>query len=218
MSVKKTIQKKKTSQKKSNINKELVRDFKKAYANSVVDVCRYLTHDDNGDERLRGNGYLSQYGLVKTVYQQGMPVEGEIEEAHIIFSIDKSVKCNSQTFEKMVEVVEEVEGLLVEDFMEMMEKTNGEWFRSVDWTKASSILDLNSRMCQKSSNCWKFSFEPIDDPQGTLRAGWVPTRVKALYGKVNEDDYQHNRDIWESYGYESNSESDEDEDEDEDEE
>ena len=209
MPVKKSIQKKKASQKKPIINKVLVEDFKKAYANSVVDVCRYLTHDDNGDNRLRGNGYLSQHGMVSVVYQQGRPVEDEIEEAHIIFSIDKSAKCNSQTFDKMVEAIDEVEGLLVEDFMEMMEKTNGEWFRNVNWTKASSILNLTSLMGQRSNNCWKFSFEPIDDPHGTLRAGWVPTRVKALYAKVKDDDYQHNRDNWVSYGYESYSEDEE---------
>ena len=211
MPVKKSIQKKKASQKKPIINKVLVEDFKKAYANSVVDVCRYLTHDDNGDNRLRGNGYLSQHGMVSVVYQQGRPVEDEIEEAHIIFSIDKSAKCNSQTFDKMVEAIDEVEGLLVEDFMEMMEKTNGEWFRNVNWTKASSILDLTSPMSQRSNNCWKFSFEPIDDPHGILRAGWIPTRVKALYAKVKEDDYQHNRDIWDSYGYESYSEEEDEE-------
>ena len=213
MPVKKSIQKKKASQKKPIINKVLVEDFKKAYANSVVDVCRYLTHDDNGDNRLRGNGYLSQHGMVSVVYQQGRPVEDEIEEAHIIFSIDKSAKCNSPTFDKMVEAIDEVEQLLVEDFMEMMEKTNGEWFRNVNWTKASSILDLTSPMSQRSNNCWKFSFEPIDDPHGILRAGWIPTRVKALYDEVEQKDYQHNRDIWDSYGYESYSEDDDSEEE-----
>ena len=216
MPVKKTIQKKtsqKSPKKKPAINAELVEDFKNAYADSIVSVCRYLTHDDNGDHRLRGNGYLSQHGLVSIIYQQGRPVEDEIEEAHIIFSIDKSAECNSQTFDKIVEAIDKVEALLVEDFCEMMEKTYGQWFRNVNRNSASSILDLTSRLSSRSNNCWKFSFEPIDDPHGTLRAGWVPTRVKALYAKVKDDDYQHNRDIWESYGYESYSEDDDSEEE-----
>ena len=40
MQVKKTIQKKKNSK----INSELVSDFKKAYADGIVSICRYLTH------------------------------------------------------------------------------------------------------------------------------------------------------------------------------
>ena len=217
MPVKKTIQKKKASQKKPIINKALVEDMKNAYADSIVSVCRYLTHDDNGDRRLRGNGYLSQHGLVSVIYQQGRPVEDEIEEAHIIFSIDKNAECNSITYDAMIEAIEEVNELLLEDFQEMMEKTYGQWFRNVNRTSVSSILDLTGRMHRKSDTCWKFSFEPIDDPHGKLRSGWVPTRVKEVYDDVKGEDYQRNRDIWESYGYESEEEEEEEEEDEDDE-
>ena len=210
---KKTIQKKPAS--KKSVNTKLVSDFTNAYADTIVSICRHLTHNDDSSidyHRLRGRGYLSSFGSVNLVYQAGYPNwDNEIDNAHIIFTIDKKEKINKETTKKMEEAIEEVNSLLIEDFSEMMEKTYGDWYRNVNKNNVSSILDLNSAMHCSSSNKWSLSFTPIDDVHGPLRNGWIPKRVKEVYDEFTEDDYQHNRDIWENYGYESEEDEEDDE-------
>ena len=217
---KKTIQKKSSTKKTSSkkvINKKLVSDFKEAYADAIVSVCRHLTHNYDSSidyHRLRGNGYLSGFGSINLIYQAGKPNwDDEIDNAHIIFSIDKKEKINEETNTAIEKVIEEVNELLIEDFQEMMEKTYGDWYRRVNKNDESSILDLNSTMHSSSENKWSFSFTPIDDVHGPLRNGWIPKRVKEVYDKYTSSDEQHNRDIWIHYGYESEEEEESDEDE-----
>jgi len=221
MPVKKTVQKKtsqkkssqkKITQKKSKVNTELVEDFTNAYANAIVCICRTFVHKDNGDEHLEGSAYCGDTGgLVEIYYQAGKSFEGEINNAHIILEVDENIDMNCETYQEICNERERVDNLLLEDFNEMYENTNYDWYRYVDPTKIASILDLTDKFHQSDDNCWKFSFEPTDDPQGHLSSGWIPTRVKSVYAEVTEDDYQHNRDICVAYGYESDMEEEEEE-------
>ena len=203
MPVKKTIQKTKTSK----VNTKLVSDFKKTYADAVVSICRYLTHNDDSSidyHRLRGRSDMGGFGSVTQIYQASRPNwDNEIDNANIIFVVDKKIEINKKTKNGIENAIEEVNELLLEDFEEMMEKTYGQWYRRVNKNNVSSILDLNNGMHSSSENKWSFSFTPIDDIHGSLRNGWVPKRVKEVYGEFTVEDEQHNRDIWEDFGYES---------------
>lgn len=200
---KKTIQKKKTSK----VDTKIVSDFKKTYADAIVSVCRYLTHNDDSSinyHRLSGRSDMGGYGSVTQIYQASRPNwDNEIDNANIIFIVDKSVKLSAKTKNSIKDAIEEVNELLIEDFKEMMEKTDYEWYRQVNEKSVSSILDLNNEMHSSSENKWSFSFTPIDDIHGSLRNGWIPKRVKEVYGEFSVDDEEHNRDIWRDYGYES---------------
>lgn len=209
---KKTIQKKKTSK---SINTKLVEDFKYTYANAIVSICRHLTHNDDSSidyHRLRGRGYLSSFGSISLIYQAGKPNwDNEIDNAHIIFSIDKKETINNNTIKAIENAIEEVNELLIEDMTEMLEKTYGGWYRRINKNNVSSILDLNSEIHMSTENKWSLSFTPIDDVHGPLRNGWVPQRVKEIYDEMTDNDYHHNRNIWDNYGYETEEESEEDE-------
>jgi len=218
---KKTIQKKSSTKKTSPskiINKKLVKDFKETYADAIVTICRYLTHSDDSSidyHRFRGSGYLGSTGSVNSIYQGGKPNwDDEIDNANIIFSVDKKEKINSGTKAAIEKAIEEVNELVVEDFKEMMAHTDGGWYRSVNENNFYSVLDLNYEMHSSRENHWSFSFTPIDDPQGPLSGGWVPKRVKEIYAKFTDADYHHNRSIWDHYGYETEEEEEEEEEED----
>lgn len=192
----------KTIEKKNN-DKTLISKFKKAYAESIVNVCRYLTHNDDGAidyYRLRGRGYIGgSYETIKIIYQAGKPnCDDEIDNGHILILIDKKIRITNKIKEEVNKVIEEVNELLVEDFSEMMEKTEGEWYRPVNQTKVSSILDLNCNIHYSNDNRWSYSFTPIDDIHGALSSGWIPKRVKEIYDEYTSDDYEHNEYVCES--------------------
>ena len=100
---KKTIQKKPAS--KKSVNTKLVSEFTNAYADTIVSICRHLKQNDDSSidyHRLRGRGYLSSFGSVSLVYQAGKPNwDNEIDNAHIIFTIDKKENINKETTKKM---------------------------------------------------------------------------------------------------------------------
>ena len=95
----------------------------------------------------------------------------------------KSVKFSEATLKVLKVEFENVRELLVQNFNELRELTNGKWYEDlIGQIYAKKILDLCYDIYfSKENHCFKLKFKPGDNMNLPNSGLWIPPDVQKIY-------------------------------------
>lgn len=177
-------------EKKPTLNKEFIKDFKKAYFKVINDITNERIHDEDSANNYYNTEVknLEEVGCIKILYQPGKKDSDDlVEEGHFLFFFSNPIRKVEK--DEMKKIMKEAEQILISDYHSMKKDCNGKWYQNYKSETFDGILDITKPFQEIKKNTWKLSFRPLDDVDGKGSRGWIPKKIQEFLGIFDQEWY-----------------------------
>ena len=172
--------------------KQVLLDFKMAYAKAINNICNKWIHDSDyrKDEIKTNVRECEDFGTVRMIYQPGKIDEEKekswVEKGHVLF-----IFTNPRSAKDIKKVTDSVEKMLLEDYKQAKKDSRNTWLSEYTEENFTNIMRLIKPIEFYKPDTWKMTFTPFDDLDGNAKYGWIPKKIQILLGIFDEEKYRH---------------------------